>query len=167
MIATMNDTLSLITFRVDGQLFGLDILYVREINKHLDLCPVPHANGHIRGLVNLRGQIFTVMDLKNRLGLGSTQITADSHNIIIKSHAKGLSLANHKDNDTDEDSDFLSENVSFLVDDIGDVVNIDPHDVDPPPAKTGGINSRFLSGVVKLDNELLINLNLQTVLKGA
>lgn len=166
MIATMSNTLTLITFRVDEQLFGLDILHVREINKHLDLCFVPHANAHIRGLVNLRGQIFTVMDLKNRLGLGSTQITADSHNIIIKSYTTGTSSSYNEDN-SDNDDEFLSENVSFLVDGIGDVVSVEPNDIDPPPANTGGINSRFLSGVVKLDNELLINLNLHTVLKGA
>ena len=78
-----------VTFRLDNRLLGIDILKVREINRVLDITPVQHAPGYVRGLVNLRGQTITVFDLGTRLGLPPRGITGCSHNIILKQDEVG------------------------------------------------------------------------------
>lgn len=135
-------TQQFVTFRIDSNLLGIDILNVREINRILDITPVQHAPDYIRGLVNLRGQTVTVFDLGIRLGLSLREITAESHNIILK-------------NDT----------VGLLVDSIGDVVNADETQIKPPPANIGKIESEFVDGVVRLDEKLLVVLSAQRVLE--
>ena len=129
-------TKQFVTFRIDRHLLGLDVLGVREINRVVDMTPVPRAPDHVRGLVNLRGQILTVFDLGARLGLGARRIGRSTHNVILKSDAVGL-----------------------LVDAIGEVIQADIEDIEAPPANVGGIEGEFIDGVVKLEKELLVILS--------
>ena len=137
----MNDR-QFVTFRVNSHLLGFDVLKVREINRVLDITPVPKAPGHIRGLVNLRGQILTVIDLGVRLGFSARNIDEDTHNIILKKDAVG-----------------------FLVDAIGDVALVNDEDIEPTPANIGGIEGGFIDGVVKLEGELLVILSVPKLLE--
>ncbi|MEA3221988.1 MAG: chemotaxis protein CheW [Thermodesulfobacteriota bacterium] len=125
-----------VTFGINHFLLGIDILVVREINKVLDITPVQRAPNYVYGLVNLRGQIITVFDLGVRLGLGPRKITPQSHNVFLK-----------------------NELISLLVDSIGDVVQVNEADVELAPAHLGGVEKRYISGVVKLKQELLIILS--------
>lgn len=150
---------SFVSFQLDDQLFGIDIRQVREINRHLDLTPVPLAPDYVRGLVNLRGQIITILDLKKRLGLGSAELSNISHNIILKTEAE---LGSHRIED--ESLSTISDKASFWVDAIGDVITIDTIEIDPPPANMGEVDGKYLSGVVKLDNRLLSILSIAKVL---
>ena len=77
-------TKQFVTFRIDGDLLGLDVLRVREINRILDITPVASAPDYVRGLVNLRGQTVTVFDLGIRLGLTPRFITEESHNVVLE-----------------------------------------------------------------------------------
>ncbi len=129
-----------VTFRINGHLLGLDVLHVREINRVLDITPVPRTPGYVRGLVNLRGMILTVFDLGVRLGLAPREIGPETHNVILK-----------------------KEEVGLLVDAIGDVAMAEAEDVEPPPANVGGIESEFISGVVRLEDELLVVLSADRV----
>ena len=79
---------------MDGNLMGIDILKVREINRSLDITPVQYGPEHVRGLVNLRGQTITVFDLGTRLGLSPRQLSSNSHSIILKQDAVGF-LVDH------------------------------------------------------------------------
>ncbi|MBY0405682.1 MAG: chemotaxis protein CheW, partial [Cyanobacteria bacterium] len=81
-------TRSFATFHLNEQLFGIDILLIREINKQLDISIVPHSPNYIRGLVNLRGQIVTILDLNKRLSLGDSVLSGNSHNVILKTEAE-------------------------------------------------------------------------------
>lgn len=156
-------TRSFTTFHLNDQLFGLDILLVREINRHLELTPVPQAPDYIRGLINLRGQIVTVLDLKRRLGLETTDQGAIRHNIILKTDAELTGQGNRK---AQEEKLLLPDKVSLLVDAIGDVITVDEDAIDPPPANVDQLEGKYLTGVIRLDGTLLTLLNLNTVLKG-
>ena len=148
------------TFRLGDRLFGLDIMMIREINRILDITPVPHANEYIRGLINLRGQIVTILDLGVRLGLPRLEIGEESHNIILKTNAE-LSAA-HSDRNFTTSTDL----VGFLVDAIGDVLEADDSSIEPPSANVSEAEGRFLSGVIKTETGLLVLLDIREVLHG-
>ncbi|MFH1138507.1 MAG: chemotaxis protein CheW [Pseudomonadota bacterium] len=133
-----------VTFRIDDHLLGIDVLGVREINRALEITPVPRSPAYVRGLVNLRGQIVTVFDLGVRLGFEPRLISETTHNVILKSEVVGL-----------------------MVDAIGDVAQTDEEDVEPPPANVGGIEGEFIEGVVKLERELLVILSAEKLLRYA
>ena len=141
-------------------MFGLDIVLIREINRILDITPVPHSRTHIRGLINLRGQIVTILDLGVRLGLSRRDVTEESHNIILKTSSE-LAATKHSNGQHLVTSTDL---VGFLVDAIGDVVEADEATIEPPSANVSEGEGRFLSGVIKTDSGLLVLLDLQEIL---
>jgi purine-binding chemotaxis protein CheW len=149
------------TFRLDDQLFGIDIRFVREINKQLELSPVPHGPDYICGLINLRGQIVTVLDLKRRLGFTDTHITNDTHNLIIKTDQE---LAANPDRDALLQDFSIPDKVGLLVDQIGDIVTVTDDTIAQPPANVGKVDGQYLTGVVPLQEGLLTILSLQAVL---
>ncbi len=133
-----------VTFRIEGDLLGMDVLRVREINRILDITPVPKAPAYVRGLVNLRGQTLTVFDLGIRMGLPPRTITEESHNVVLKHHSVG-----------------------FLVDSIGDIVQCDELEVEQCPANAGSIEEKYIEGVLKLEDELLVILHTGKLLEYA
>jgi purine-binding chemotaxis protein CheW len=148
------------TFRLGDRLFGLDIMMIREINRILDITPVPLARDHVRGLINLRGQIVTILDLAVRLGLPRLDIGEESHNIILKTNTELTAARNDKNFSTSTDL------VGFLVDAIGDVLEADESSIEPPSANVSESEGRFLSGVIKTDSGLLVLLDIREVLHG-
>jgi purine-binding chemotaxis protein CheW len=148
------------TFRLGDRLFGLDLMMIREINRILDITPVPHARRHIRGLINLRGQIVTILDLGVRLGLERQGIGVDSHNIILKTTAELAAVRREGEPECITSPDL----VGFLVDAIGDVVEADEATIEPPSANVGEAEGGFLSGVIKTDAGLLVLLDIREVL---
>jgi purine-binding chemotaxis protein CheW len=157
--------LTFATFRLDdpslgNQCFGLDILLVREINRQLELTHVPQAPATVRGLVNLRGQLVTVLDLKRFLGLQPSAITPNSHNIILKTEAEltGVRLREER-----PDLHGPVDKVGLLVDAIEDVISLTEEDIAPPPPNLGRLDGRFLSGVVTLQDRLVALLTVEEV----
>ena len=149
-----------ITFYLGEDLFGLDILLVREINRNMDITKVDRAPEYVRGLMNLRGQIVTVLDLGVRLDIGARTIGHESSCIVLKTRAE---LERHNDA-AEPDEGATADLVGLLVDRIGEVVAVDSGDIDPPPAHAGGVKGKYLDGVVKLDARLLITLDTHEVL---
>ena len=135
------ETRQFVSFIIGGHLLGLDIRQVREINRMLDITPVQHARPHVRGLLNLRGQIVTVFDLGVRLGLGHLEITPATHNVVLK-----------------------GDDVALLVDAIGDAVEVPQSQMDTPPANLGGIAAGLVREVVKLQDDLLVVLSVEKIL---
>lgn len=148
------------TFKLNDQLFGVDIFFVREINKHMDITPVQHVPEFILGLINIRGQIVTVMDLKSRLGLGRSLISSHSHNIILNTGEEMKEI----DGIDCQDYYKISDKVGLLVDDIGQIVTAEEEEIDKPPANMSGIESKYITGVVKLDGTLMGILSLSKIL---
>jgi purine-binding chemotaxis protein CheW len=132
-----------VTFYVGDLLLGAEIGHVEEINRHVDVTPVAHAPDWVQGVVNLRGEVVTVLDLRKILGLGRTETGANARNVIV--NADG-------------------ERIGLLVDRIADVVNTQWSEIKPPPANLTGAHERFFQGIVELDRELLAVLNIAEVL---
>ncbi len=148
------------TFKIEDQWFGLDVLLVREINQHLEITPVQTAAAHIRGLINLRGQIVTIMDLGKRLGLRDHKVGDDSHVIVMKSNEE---LAHLHAGAGDIALETTTDPVGLLVGVIGNVVECDEADIEAAPANVGGVSARFLSGVIKLEKELVVLLHIASI----
>ena len=137
-------TVELATFYMGDALCGMDILKVQEINKLLEMTDVPQAPEYVKGIVNLRGQIVTVIDLGKKLGLSKTDLGLETRNIIVSSK---------------------NEYIGLLVDRIGDVERTDWDKIEPPPANIGGVQGRYFEGVFKKENSLIGILNVEEVLK--
>ncbi len=133
----------LATFYVGNALCGMDILKVQEINKLMQMTKVPQAPEYVIGILNLRGQIVTIIDLGKKLGLGETDLSQDPRNIIVNSEGG---------------------HVGLLVRQISDVVEADMEKKEHAPANMGGIQGEFFTGVYKTDNELIGILDVDKVL---
>lgn len=136
-------TRQLSTFRLGTHLFGIDVVQVQEVIRYQEMTPVPLAAGEIRGLINLRGQIVTAIDLRRRLGLAERPDGQLPMNVVIRS---------------DEES------VSLLVDDIADVVEPDEASFEPPPETVSRAARDLIQGAYKLEEELLLLLDTGRVL---
>ncbi len=148
------------TFYVGNARFGIDILMVREINRHLEITPAERAPEFVRGLLNLRGQVVTVIDLGVRLGLGPRVITPESRCLVLKTSSD---LAVHQkagllDDDTSNDV------IGFLIDRVGDMVTIGDKDLEPAPANISGVDGQFLLAVAKLEDGLMVALKTREIL---
>lgn len=127
------------TFYVGGLFFGINVLKVQEIIRYQKMTPVPLSPPVIRGLINLRGQVVTAMDLRRRLDLAERGDGELPMNVIIRT----------EDDDT----------VSFLVDDIGDVVEPAEAAFEAPPETLDSSIREVTSGVYKLERRLLLVLD--------
>ena len=123
------------TFYLDDQCFGLDVLRVREIIRHQTLTRVPLAHPVVRGLINLRGQIVTAIDLRRRLDLPDRAEGRDSVNVVLQ---------------TDDGA------VSLLVDEVGDVLEVTDRQFEPAPETLRGAARELIQGAYKLPDQLLL-----------
>ena len=139
-----SSVVELTTFFVGDALCGMDILNVQEINKHMEMTKVPQAPDCVMGILNLRGQIVTIIDLGKRLGLSSCELDQNSRNIIVNS---------------------AGEYIGLNVQSISDVVQAEWETVEQPPANIGGVQGKFFEGVYKTENRLIGILNVDEVLK--
>ena len=133
----------LATFYVGDALCGMNILKVQEINKLMQMTKVPQAPDCVLGILNLRGQIVTIIDLGKKLGLGESGVGGDPRNIIVNS---------------------TGGYVGLLVRKIGDVVEADMTKKERPPANMRGIQGEFFTGVYKTQSALIGILDIDKVL---
>jgi purine-binding chemotaxis protein CheW len=126
------------TFYVDDILFGVEVLDVQEVLRYQEMTEVPMAASEIRGLINLRGQIITAIDLRNRMKLPPRPDDQKPMNVVIRAHG---------------------EVVSFLVDSIGDVLEVDDESFEPAPGTVDSSTRELVSGVYKLEGQLMMILD--------
>ena len=145
---TMTDTastdLEFSTFYVGGALCGINILSIQEINKHFEITKVPQSADYIKGILNLRGRIVTIIDLGKKLGLDPVTEDKDNRNIIVNSE---------------------EEHIGLLVDSISDVVITRSEHIEPAPSNIGGVKGKYFQGVLKTENQLIGILDIDEVLK--
>lgn len=132
-----------VKFTVGNEVFGVEISKVREIIKLQDMLKVPNTPRYIEGLINLRGKVLTVYNLRKRLGMQDKDFDDDSK-IITVYH-----------------NDLL---VGFTVDMVNEIIRVDEESIEDTPPSVPGIDKRFLSKVVKLDDKLMLILDLTNVL---
>ena len=148
------------TFYIDEMHCGIDILLVKEINRQLEISEVAGAPDFIRGLLNLRGQIITVIDIGVRLGFAARQLTARSRCIVLKTSAE-LALLPHS---AELEEETTGEMVGLFVDRIGDMITAYDKEIQAPPANFGNIDSRYLKGVIQRASDLLVILQIDAAL---
>lgn len=132
------------TFYVGGALCGIDILNIQEINKLFEITKVPQSSDYIKGILNLRGRIVTIIDLGKKLGLKSVSKDKDNRNIIVNSD---------------------DEHIGLLIDSISDVVLAKEDDIEPAPSNIAGVKGKYFQGVLKTEKQLIGILDIDEVLK--
>lgn len=146
---TKAGTIQVTTFTVRELLLGLNVLDVQEILRPQEMTPVPLAPDVVEGLINLRGQIVTALDLRHRIGLpprtAEELATRRPMNVVVRTRDNAVSL---------------------LVDTIGDVVEVDPAGLEAPPENMLESTRSLVRGIHKLEGQLLLILDLDRVLQG-
>jgi purine-binding chemotaxis protein CheW len=132
------------TFLLDGLLFGVEVQEVQEVIRYQKVTHVPLAPPVIQGLINLRGQIVTAIDLRARLELPPLPEDRRPMNVVVR---------------TGEDV------ISLLVDEIGDVVNVQEETFERPPETLTGLSRQLIRGAYKLEDRLLLNLDTQKAVR--
>ena len=132
----------LATCYVGDLLLGIPIHEVEEISRCCTVTPVPGAPGSVCGVMSLRGEVVTVLDLRVVLGLGKTECSRQTRNVIV--HAAG-------------------ERIGLLVDRVADVVRATTADLVPPPANMTGAESAMFQAVYRMESELLLLVDVAAV----
>ncbi|MHC1790214.1 chemotaxis protein CheW [Solidesulfovibrio sp.] len=143
IIKQENELLQLVTFGIGEEEYGIDILEVQEIIRIMDITKIPNAPPHVEGVITLRGKVIPVIGLRCRFNMESRP--HDSQTRIIVVDIRGIIIG-------------------FLVDGVSEVLRIQSHTVEPPPPVVAGIESEYIKGVGKLDNRLLILLDLDKLI---
>ncbi|EGO63172.1 chemotaxis protein CheW [Acetonema longum] len=132
----------LVVFKLGREEYGFNILQVQEIKKMTDITRVPNTPEYVKGVINLRGSVLPVIDLKKRLGLAEGDYSDTSRIIIVK---------------VDE------VHVGMVVDAVTEVTAISQDHIEPPYVVSSEVGINYISGVGKLDNRLLILLNVASI----
>ncbi|GAC43150.1 chemotaxis protein CheW [Paenibacillus popilliae] len=140
----MAKEMKIVVFMLGRDEYGVEVEKVKTIERMMPITRVPKTYDFIKGVINLRGVVIPVIDLRGRFGLPEEEAT-DQTRIIILAHAE--------------------LEVGFIVDNASDVMDINEEDIEPAPEVVGGIQAKYLRGVAKIgEDRLLIMLNLAEVL---
>jgi purine-binding chemotaxis protein CheW len=150
------------SFYIGDNLFGVDIRLIREINRNIDITPVDSAPDFVRGLLNLRGQIVTVIDVGVRMGLRKDKQRIDGARCIVLKTSEEIASKRSEDSALEDTSRDI---VALYVDAIGDMVTFEEKEIEPSPANIGEVEGKFIGGIVKLEKELMIILKAAELLK--
>jgi len=133
----------LVVFKLGREEYGVNILQVQEIKRMTEITRVPHSPDYIKGVMNLRGSVLPVIDLKRRLNIPPQEHTEDTRIIIIKVEEIA---------------------VGMIVDAVSEVTIINQSDIEPPHTVVVGVTADYISGVGKLENRLLILLRSDVII---
>ncbi len=132
-----------VVFKLDEEEFGIDIMNVKEIIPYQESMQVPNTPDFIEGIINYRGNVIPIINLKRRFKLGTQEITKDTRIIVI-------TLENKE--------------IGFIVDEASQTLRLEENQIDPAPDIISGVDRKYIIGVGKLDDRLLILLDLEMVL---
>ena len=138
-----NELLQLVSFKIGVEEFGVDILKVHEINRIMEITQVPNSPHYVEGIINLRGKIIPVISLRTRLNIEKKKYDSKTRIIVVEVRERVI---------------------GFIVDEVNEVLRISSDITEPPPEMVAGINSEFITAVGKLEDRLLILLNLEKIL---
>jgi purine-binding chemotaxis protein CheW len=138
-----DELLQLVSFNMGEEEFGVDILRVQEINRMLEVTRVPNAPHFIDGVINLRGKVIPIMDLRTRFGMERKEHDKNTRIIVVELHGKI---------------------VGFVVDAVKEVLRIPKSVTEPPPPIVANGREEYITAVGKLEDRLIILLELEKVL---
>lgn len=139
-----DELLQVVSFNIGEEEFGVDILKVQEIIRPMEVTRVPQAPEFVDGVINLRGKVIPIVDLRHRFGLERRQQNTHTRIIVVELTGKVI---------------------GFVVDAVSEVLRIPKSVVDPPPSLVGTVRDEFITAVGKLEDRLLILLDLEKVFK--
>jgi len=135
--------LQLVSFKIGPEEFGVDITKVQEINRMVEITKVPQAPRFVEGVINLRGKVIPIIDLRMRLGVNAQANDKNTRIVVV---------------------DIADRVMGMIVDSVSEVLRIPTSTIEPPPHIATGANAEYIQGVAKLDNRLLIFLDLSKVI---
>jgi len=136
-------TLQWVTFRLDGETYGINVMQVQEVLRYTEIAPVPGAPSYVLGIINLRGNVVTVLDTRDRFGLPPDEVTEQTRIVIIEAgkHVIGI-----------------------LVDAVAEVVYLRQSEIETAPNVGNEESAKFIQGVCHKNNQLLILVELAKLL---
>lgn len=140
------ELLQLVSFNIGTEEFGVDILKVQEINRMVEITRVPQAPHYVEGVINLRGKVIPIIDLRKRFGLEVKEYDKNTRIVVV---------------------DINGNIMGMVVDSVSEVLRIPRNTIEPPPRIVTGINTEYINGVAKLEDRLLIFLDLSKVIDEA
>jgi purine-binding chemotaxis protein CheW len=144
--ATGGDEQQLVVFQLGAELFGVEIAHVHEIIRMQTVTRVPRAPSFVEGVINLRGKVIPVVDLRRRFGLPAAEHTRTSRIVVV---------------------DLSDQVVGIVVDGVSEVLRVSASVVEPPSPVVTGVDSEYVQGIAKLPDRLVIMLDLDRVLARA
>lgn len=138
-----SELLQLVSFNIGSEEFGVDILKVQEINRMVDITKVPQAPHYVEGVINLRGKVIPIIDLRKRFNLELKEYDKNTRIVVV---------------------DINGSIMGMVVDSVSEVLRLPSNTIEPPPEIVAGINSEYIKGVAKLEDRLLIFLDLSKVI---
>lgn len=138
-----DEILRWVTFELEDETYGINVTDVREVLRFSEIAPVPGAPNYVIGIINLRGNVVTVIDTRRRFGLNSKDVDDQSRIVIIEVDG---------------------QEVGILVDSVAEVVDIKNSAIEPAPNVGNEDTSRYITGVTSMDGELLIIVDLKKIL---
>jgi len=140
--AESSGELQLVSFNIGSEEFGVDILKVQEINRMVEITKVPQAPHYVEGVINLRGKVIPIIDLRKRFSLELKEQDKNTRIVVV---------------------DIGGNIMGMIVDSVSEVLRLPANTIEPPPDLVTGINSEYINGVAKLEDRLLIFLDLSKV----
>ena len=137
------DSALFVTMRLNNQLFGISVKHVRDVLREQNITAIPLAPQVVAGSLNLRGRIVTVIDVRKRLRLPSREAGAKNMFVVV---------------------DYKNELYSLMVDSVGEVMNVPNAMIEKTPANLGGEWKEVASGIYKMPQELLVIIDVHTIL---
>ncbi|MBI5729901.1 MAG: purine-binding chemotaxis protein CheW [Ignavibacteriales bacterium] len=137
------ELLQLVSFTLNEEEFGIDILMVQEIIRMLQITKVPNSPDFVDGVVNIRGRIIPVVDLRCKLGMPRKEHDKETRIVVVEVSGK---------------------TIGFIVDAVTEVLRIPSSTIEAPPELIAGVNSEFIKAVGKLEDCLLILIDLEKIL---
>ena len=132
------------TFRLDDEIYGVNVMQVQEVLRYTEITPVPGAPGFVLGIINLRGNVVTVISTRERFGLINGEITDNTRIVIIEA---------------------LNQVVGLLVDSVADVVYLKQSEMENTPNVGNEDTAKFIQGVCNKNDELLILIELEAMIQ--
>ena len=132
-----------LTFYLAKEMYGIEILKVREIIGMMDITPVPQTPDFVKGLINLRGKVLAVIDLRTKFGFEETEYKNETCMIIV---------------------DLIEKQIGLIIDSVCEVVDIPTSVMEKTPSFGASINTDFIKGIGKIEKQVVILLNIEKVL---
>lgn len=145
-VSEITETAQYLTFRLEGEIFALDIYKVREVLDYTSITKVPRTPDFMRGVINLRGTVVPVVDMKLKLGMSPTENTINTCIIIVELDLEGEIVV-----------------IGALADSVQEVIELEPDGIEPAPRIGTGLKIEFIKGMGKRDESFIIILDIDKV----